>query len=741
MDSEKIHPSVEPELALSNNASTPTTEIPVSTSNAVLLEQYADSMKNSAISEKVNDCLSSYGFEPDEVETLKLGYDTVTGNIIKPLADGFIMLSTDKSSIYADSRTFHEKDALLVSHSNEKANAVITASVIDAMKAELSGFRVVLVNGEAIEAEKTADQAMAFINEKNDVAVIWNELPSTQMVFHKICKALNRANLRYSFSKSDFSRQKVSDVKSFLKKLFKKAEDHATLRCVPYATLSDEQYIEFCKDSLTDIDDCDSINSFITKNNLKTNVMLQYNIGFDHKREIIVFPCDNGYASFDINDFSIFPKFGDKIPDSFGLFNASVLQMLAPVFVTGNPMAALSYESIGFSSVALNSKINADRLVERLISHEIVCPIIIAMNDSAEEIKVADEMCRKLDDNGYAYKRIYLPSRYNTTFHMLSKNKDSFQKKVETAANKVMIYSKNKNYLNSSFESIKKADVFANNFTSGFSLFDSKLDHFYPGLHIISAQPGMGKTALMMNIVHNMCRKGINVIYFSTELSEQELTARGITMTAYEKFGDEAPTVLQVGSTVEDKCYDSAKSHYAEEIAGNLTIIDRAVSSKDIGDIVKGYCEEYSQKPFVVIDYLQRIKNPTSTVNGSQISDPKEANSITSDELSALCKELSIPILCVSSMARSKYTSKPTLDCIKESGNYEYDSVTVFALVYTATMVDKLTESQMIDVTRTERAKDVKEITLCNVKNRNGETGFEINFQFLGKHGIFIEKD
>lgn len=249
---------------------------------------------------------------------------------------------------------------------------------------------------------------------------------------------------------------------------------------------------------------------------------------------------------------------------------------------------------------------------------------------------------------------------------------------------------------------------------TGFETFDEKLGGLSPSnLCIGAGRPGMGKTALILNMIENMAIKNQTPVgFFSLEMSSDEIMDRLISSYVGIPVRD-----LRMGNLT-DWDLETLKARTAlakdspiiiEENPQNIaTLCSKAIQMKNQYDI-----------KILFIDYLQLIQ-------GMRPSDSKymEVTEI-SRRLKCLAKQLKIPVMCLSQLSRSveqRADKIPQLSDLRDSGAIEQDADSVFFL-YRAGYYDKYDPTSKIII----------------AKNRHGDCG-EIRVTFNKKLCQFKEE-
>ncbi len=239
----------------------------------------------------------------------------------------------------------------------------------------------------------------------------------------------------------------------------------------------------------------------------------------------------------------------------------------------------------------------------------------------------------------------------------------------------------------------------------------TKLDELTAGfqksdLVILAGRPGMGKTALALNIAKNAAvDANIPVAIFSLEMSKEQLSLRMLSSEAridssrlrrgfisqddWINITDSAGVLSQAPIFIDD--------------SPNITALEiraksrRLKMEKDIG--------------LIIIDYLQLMKSRASAERRDlEISE-------ISRSLKALAKELDLPVVALSQLNRKleeRSDKRPQLADLRESGALEQDA-DVVAFLYRDELYN-----------RDENNPNKGKAELIVSKQRNGPTGFTI---------------
>ena len=264
----------------------------------------------------------------------------------------------------------------------------------------------------------------------------------------------------------------------------------------------------------------------------------------------------------------------------------------------------------------------------------------------------------------------------------------------------------------------------------------------YGKLYVLASAPAMGKTTLALQMAANISANGSNVIYISLVEDERTLTLKCVSRCSKEFCDADALTRWKLTQEDREDCraYVSdrqratmkrAWGHYYEQ-AVRLKFVDRQTSMDDLERIVANHESLVGNTQFVVVDYLQQLR-PCDYQKGWSISDQCEENVM---RLKTLALQHRLPLLVLSSISRSSYYVKISAESLNEAGGIEYAADVVLGLQpidYSSN--DKRAGKRVMAETM---AKDVREMSLSCVKNRDGGLG-EVALRYHAAYNFFEE--
>ena len=243
----------------------------------------------------------------------------------------------------------------------------------------------------------------------------------------------------------------------------------------------------------------------------------------------------------------------------------------------------------------------------------------------------------------------------------------------------------------------------------------SDLDRMLTGLNksdlvLIGARPAMGKTSFALNIARNVAGKHKKVVFFSLEMSKEQLTQRALAMEARIQS-----TKFRTGDLTPDEWEKIAG---AAESLSKLEIYFDDTSSLTVPEM-KARIRQLKDVDCVFIDYLQLMQS------GKRIENRVQEVSEITRSLKLMAKDLAIPVVTCSQLARRTEekgkSHKPQLSDLRESGSIEQDADIVMMLYredyYKEQNNDESKENIPIDEVRV----DIAQVLIQ--KNRHGPTG------------------
>lgn len=284
-----------------------------------------------------------------------------------------------------------------------------------------------------------------------------------------------------------------------------------------------------------------------------------------------------------------------------------------------------------------------------------------------------------------------------------------------------------------------KFDEYCDNYVKGTSRsfgFDNldKVQDFMNGVYIIAGVPGIGKSTFAVNLAFNIAKisrqKGapVQVIYFSLEMHAGFLMAKIISMQTYVADNQSTLTPNDISKKAKSAKSEEIRS-WLEENSQNLSIMEDNLNIDKLLNLVRTYCKKDAPPPIVFIDYLQELP-PTPEM-------AKKPNLTTKEKIDDVLMKLKnfslltdTTFFVISALNRQNYkNSTGLLDVFSSSAKIEYVAVATWVLDYY--------NPNNADIMQLKSAPKVT-IKLTCPKNRNGQSGYEIYFNYYGNYAYFV---
>lgn len=255
------------------------------------------------------------------------------------------------------------------------------------------------------------------------------------------------------------------------------------------------------------------------------------------------------------------------------------------------------------------------------------------------------------------------------------------------------------------------------------------VDDLFHGLRggdliILAARPGMGKTALALNLAVNAAKAGTTVAFLSLEMSSSQLVQRilcsearvNLSQLRAGKIQDsDWPELLKACTTL------SGLNLYIDDTP-QLSILElRAKARRELRGCTNG---------LIVVDYLQLMQPAQARRDGNRAVEVAEI----SRGLKVLAKEMNMPVIALSQLSRQieqrgGSNKRPQLSDLRESGSIEQDADIVM-------FIDRSRDEMEAE---SEGRPDINEALLIVAKHRNGPIR-DIDLIYDAKYTRFMSR-
>ena len=242
---------------------------------------------------------------------------------------------------------------------------------------------------------------------------------------------------------------------------------------------------------------------------------------------------------------------------------------------------------------------------------------------------------------------------------------------------------------------------------TGFTNLDRKTKGLKPGdFVILAARPGVGKTALALNIAVNCLLKNKTVAVFNMEMTAPALVKRMLAYLSGVTFES-----MDVRGQLSDSDIAKLYNAYTTLLSKELYIDDYSMNHPS--DILSK-CRRLKREKgldLVIVDYLQLMEADSK---GRASESRQNDVSTMSRQLKVYAKELGVPILALSQMSRGaeKEGRAPQLSDLRDSGAIEQDADVVMFLHDPSKVDENLPKDEILLLLRKNRSGSIGEMKL-----------------------------
>lgn len=514
---------------------------------------------------------------------------------------------------------------------------------------------------------------------------------------------------------------------------------------------------------------------------LDVNYWTQDSEGHPAKWKAVVFALGAHSAEYRNTDTNAGQKDRYRKKGAAKLWNLDAIRDGEPVFVTEGIIDALSLEEVGGPCIGLSSASNVDMLLAELRARAadktgrrgpLPSAVIDVLDNDDAGRAAALKLRNGIKDVG---GMLYIDGR-DAMFGCKDPNdallidRTTFAQQVAATKNKPREMYVAANSAGGALDGLRKAiqstAVFS---TTGFSDLDELLGGglFAGSLYFIGAISSLGKTTFCLELADNVAKSGVDVLYFSLEMSKHEImskslsrlthrnprngkdgkdyskTTRGImTGSFYQNYSQEEKDVIQ-----------EAFDEYAAHIGKHMFIFDGlgTIGTDTITKAIQTHKRMTGRTPLVVIDYIQILKDADE-----RATDKKNVD-INVVALKTLAVNENLPIIGISSFNRDNYRTSVNLASFKESGAIEYSSDVLIGLQYfgmdepkrnkdgsesgkaESEEAGKARRQELINRWNKEKEKGIKAIVpieLKVLKDRNGKLGKQLFYYWPATNDV-----
>lgn len=272
-----------------------------------------------------------------------------------------------------------------------------------------------------------------------------------------------------------------------------------------------------------------------------------------------------------------------------------------------------------------------------------------------------------------------------------------------------------------------------------------------PGLIVLGANPGLGKSTFALQLAMNVSGSGTPVLYFSEEMPGERIAAKAVSRQFFETAprpesraaarkafftADEllnAETFSRLKNGKKWAGYEAARERLRQN--GNIFLDDAPLSAGQIAEEVRAFRQEHERggaagRPFVIVDYLQILPRPDARM----LSD-RQVVEENLKKMVELAHTDQVSVLLISSLNRSGYNDFIQMESFKETGGIEYSADVLLGLQF---CVNSGEDRKKLDV-NARKNEFPRHVEIVILKQRYGAAGGRARFQYYAEFDCFEE--
>jgi KaiC/GvpD/RAD55 family RecA-like ATPase/5S rRNA maturation endonuclease (ribonuclease M5) len=456
---------------------------------------------------------------------------------------------------------------------------------------------------------------------------------------------------------------------------------------------------------------------------ISQEVIDRFKLGYDPSTKQVIMPVKGEFYIRRSTDPMAQNKDRYRLPAGIKkeLFNAEALSQKKPVFITEGIIDALSIITAGHEALALPAATDTNLLkdeIQKRIEAQSLPELILCLDNDEAGQKAAHELSEYLKKNKLPHSAAIIPKEYKDANGYLKASKSAFKGFLSDA-----IEGEDNTSLSFHVLSIQNANNLDFYIPTGFDKLDSSLDRgLYEGLIVLGAIPSLGKTTFALQMALQMAEAGNHVYFYSLEQSARELTIKLLSNKMSKPIADIRRIAWSFckNQNISEQDYNEfVKASDSLHKLNNFRIIERCRSAEAIAKDVQRRYYRTGEQAMIIIDYLQILETP-----GARLTD-KQAVDQNITALKRLSADFHVPVMAISNLNRENYDKDITMKAFKESGGIEYSTDVLLGMQFTAMRENK----DNIDLDQL-KAANPRKVQIKILKNRNGQIGKPINFDY-----------
>ena len=307
---------------------------------------------------------------------------------------------------------------------------------------------------------------------------------------------------------------------------------------------------------------------------------------------------------------------------------------------------AMSFAKAGYCAIATLGNPLTEAKIKQL--KEIKEVILCFDNDDAGR-EFTEKIKKEFATTKIKVYEIRLPEGVKDANELLITQKDGIDKLEPVEVDFYPVWAKKIDWIIERYEKSKeKAIPIPKEFKFLNEVFNEK--KLLPGLYALAGTPGVGKTTFLNQLCNELAKDKVYSVYFLSEEAEHVLLARTKISEGLKSIRDlKGLDFLNYRITIE-MSIDYRAEKLKEIMEGILTRLN-------------------TDRALLVIDSLQALRLSGDIEKKMQL---REKTILKTEYLANIVRDLQIPVIFSSFIAREFYQGKPTLSVFKESGDIEY---------------------------------------------------------------------
>lgn len=280
-----------------------------------------------------------------------------------------------------------------------------------------------------------------------------------------------------------------------------------------------------------------------------------------------------------------------------------------------------------------------------------------------------------------------------------------------------------------------KADFFADvDLTSKYATRSTGFENldaaqiFLPGVIVVGALPGAGKTTFCWQLLNQLADKGENCFYASYEMSRFELATKTLARELYKKYPDLSKRLNLSSANIR-----RGAGKGTPEILEMATAFEKTLTNLHVSELtntgvaelcnhVRELSKDVGTPPVLCLDYLQILPNKNAKATAKEKIDDAML------QLKNFQRDTGATVIVISAFNRSGFGKDASFSSFRESSSIEYSADVQWALQ----------RSDINDEGDADNSKvpEPRPMTLKCLKNRNGAP-YEVQFDYYAAHDYF----